>query len=253
MTKGAIEIFADGSELEGEPFGWIEVLGNLGNPDFTYGSGHPLENIISESTPYELAKIVDCAVIKYRLDLKGELKNLQRLTQSFAVECMVNQAYTAGARELLFFGIQEGAISNESAIAGTQKIESYRKQSWRQAAKHAAILLRKIEFHVKRKGMRGQPSKLQTLGNGRSRIDEELLTEIDELAQRHNLIDRDSTKYKEFMLDNLTLYVKKFVREGKYDLSNPYEYQASIDAHALRLRRRLKAHFERANIPKTKK
>ena len=103
--RGAVLRFADGSSLSGDVFGWIEILRNLSTPGFNYEARNPFHTLMRDVSPFELAQLVDFAISKHHSQIKS-LKDLERDCQALEVDCMVEQAYLAGAREMFNAGLR---------------------------------------------------------------------------------------------------------------------------------------------------
>ena len=238
MTKGAIYKFADGAELQGEVFGWIEVLRNLSNEDFSYEEGHILRNIRQEISPYELSKIVDYSIIRHRKSIRN-LKKLERDCQKLAVTCMVEQAYMAGARELLFEGIQAKKVSESDELYVRSKLTERWNRLWAVIAGAAAELLTRVQKNVQLKGKKSRPILLDDVNSAKAMLDQEILFAIQSQFPRH--LGFRSDGFANHMRAGIVPEVKRYIREGKLPSGNDAAtYQEAVDLHARRLRRRLK-------------
>ena len=246
MAKGAVVKFADGSglEQEGEPLEWIDLLSRISHSDFVFAPDAPFRNIMSEISPYEVARVVDAAIIKHGKSIRAK-KQVERDTQALAVAAMVEQAYITGARELAAEGIRGGLVSPELALKIRERFDALYRQLWRNTASRAATILMRVRASVHNKGHKSRPLRLDAVNSARARSDDEILAYI---ARDAPLIPPHSIEeYQEFMLARIVPAVRQFMREGKLDILQDLsdmtvDHQYNVDAHAGRVRLRLNSH-----------
>ena len=243
MVKGAVQRYADGSKLEGDVFGWIEVLQNLSAPNFHYDSTNPFANIMADVAPFELAQIVDCAIRKHRLDISN-LKDVERDCQALEIACMVEQAYIAGAREMFLEGLNLGIVPHQVADEVRASLKIRWEGLWRKAAGLTFAILARVNQNVHAKGRKSRPPTTTDVNSLKGILDDSVLNDLHSRAPANILLVSD--EYANHMNAGIVPEVKRYIREGK--LSGGAEtdfFQDHVDKHSKRIRHRLEGYFER--------
>lgn len=242
MVKGAILRFADGSNLDGDVLGWIQVLRDLSQPDFYPDSDGPFSNIMDEVSPFELTTLLDCAIKKHRADIR-KLKAVEVECQKLEFYCLVQQAYMAGARDMFMEGLQLGLVPADNALEMRQRFKSSWEALWRLIAGGVCDQLSSIRQNVQLKGRKSRPNTGIDFNSAKGQLDEGILTDI---HKRSPKLDLSSNEYATHMREGIVPEIKRYIREGKLSGgADPIDLQEAIDKHSRRLRRRLDKHLEK--------
>ena len=242
MVEGIVLRFADGGDLVGDVFGWVEHLRNLSKPGFYYDADNPFHDIMDEVSPFELTKLVDYAIRKHRSDIR-KLKALELECQRLEVFCMVEQAYMAGAREVFLEGVRLGLVPTENASEMRQRIKSRWEALWRLVAGGVCDQLSHIRQNVQFKGRKSRPATATDVNSLKGQLDESILADIHNRAPK---LDLSSDEYAIHMKEGIVPEVKRYIRVGKLaGGADPSDFQEAVDKNSRRLRRRLDEHLEK--------
>lgn len=243
MVKGAVLRYADGSKLEGDVFGWIEILQCLSVPDFFFQAPHPFANVMNDVSPFELAQVVDYAIKKHRKDIR-KLKDVERDCQALEIVCMVQQSYLAGAREMFVEGLKLGLVPNDIEKEVRGKLKDRWILLWRQAAGQAYNILARINQNVHAKGRKAHPLRTSDVASLIGRTDDAVLDNIHARATPD--VALASKQYADHMYAGIVPEVKRFIREGKLTSGlRDDDFQYHVDKHAKRIRDRFAAYQNR--------
>lgn len=238
--RGAVLRFADGSDLTGDVFGWIEILRNLSTPGFNYDADNPFHTLMRDVSPFQLTQLLDLAIRSYPKQIRKR-KEIECDCQALEIACMVEQAYIAGAREMLWAGIAANLVPPDKAEKAKKALADKWDAIWRYAAHTTYEILARINANVNHRGRKSRPPVGEDVSSLKGMIDEEILSEIHVKAP---LLELASEEYAAHMRDGIPKEVRRFIRLGKLAGGDDnLSEQEQVDKHSKRLRHRLEAYL----------
>lgn len=208
-----------------DPLGFLDVVA-------AYAGGATLEPDcpMQEMTAVQFARLAESAVDRHRANLPpGKVGHYRERAQSLMEECLARVGYSLGALRMLEELTEIAPAKREELTASIQKD---RDVLARGAAGYCAVIMREITAALERKGIKGRPPSSQN--DYTAMIDAEMLHEA------VNAVPLGIVATRDVVAEGIPGIVRNWFHMGHLRKLGDTE-QDCIDAHSLRLRRKLDA------------